>query len=103
MLFFPTGTFPETRQLAEEAFRFQRDPQGIVGSRTDPRVAWTFSKIVTAAEARLRVLSEQMGWLSKAGTAMTAAFWPGSVASNNFMWLARFPPLVLTQSWRSSS
>ena len=73
MLFFLTGAFPETRQLAEEAVRFQRDPQGIVGSGTDPRVAWTFPEIVTAAEARLRVLSEQMGRLSEAGATMMAA------------------------------
>nr|XP_020158764.1 translation initiation factor IF-2-like [Aegilops tauschii subsp. strangulata] len=39
--------FPETRQLAEEAVRFRRDPQGIVSSGTDPQVAWTFSEIVT--------------------------------------------------------
>ena len=73
MLFFSTGAFPETRRLAEEAVRFQRDPQGIVGSGTDPRVACTFPEILAAAEARLQVLSEQMGRLSEAGTAMTAA------------------------------
>nr|XP_020194210.1 kinetochore protein Nuf2-like [Aegilops tauschii subsp. strangulata] len=81
--------FPETRQLAEEVVRFQRDPQGIVGSGTDPRVAWTFSDIVTTAEARLRVLSEQMGQLSEAGAVMTAALWPGAVAPTSFRRLAR--------------
>ena len=45
---------------------------------------------MTAAEARLRVLSEQMGWLSEAGVAMTAALWLGSVAPNNFTRLARW-------------
>ena len=90
MLFFLAGAFPETRQLAEEAVRFQRDPQGIVGSGTDPRVAWTFPEIVTAAEARLRVLSEQMGRLSEAGAAMTAALWPGAVAPTSFTRLARW-------------
>ena len=84
------GAFPETRQLAKEAVRFQRDPQGIVGSGTDPRVAWTFPEIVTAAEARLRVLSEQMGRLSEAGAAMTAALWPGAVAPTSFTRLARW-------------
>nr|XP_020183203.1 nuclease SbcCD subunit C-like [Aegilops tauschii subsp. strangulata] len=78
------------RQLAEEAVRFQRDPQGIVGSGTDPRVAWTFSEIVTAAEAHLRVLSEQMGRLSEAGAAMTAALWLGSVTPNSFTRMARW-------------
>ena len=56
MLFFLTGAFLETRQLAEEAIRFQRDLQGVVGSGTDPQVAWTFPEIVSAAEACLRVL-----------------------------------------------
>ena len=32
--------------LAEEAVRFQHDSQGIVGSGTDPRVAWTFPEII---------------------------------------------------------
>ena len=61
MLFFFVGAFPETRQLVEEAVLFQRDPQGIVSSGTDPWVAWTFPEIVVATEARLRVLGEQMG------------------------------------------
>ena len=60
-------------RLVEEAVLFQRDPQGVVGSGTDPRVAWTFPEIVAATEARLRVLSKQMGRLSGADTAMTAA------------------------------
>nr|XP_020146631.1 uncharacterized protein LOC109731864 [Aegilops tauschii subsp. strangulata] len=33
------GAFPETQRLAEEAVRYQRDPIGVVGSGTDPRVA----------------------------------------------------------------
>ena len=37
--FFLTGTFLETLPLVEEAVRFQRDPQGIMGSGTDPNVA----------------------------------------------------------------
>ena len=53
-------------------------------------MAWTFPEIVTAAEASLRVLSEQMGRLSEAGTPMTAALWPGSVAPNSFTRLARW-------------
>ena len=71
MLRFLAGAFPERHWLAEEAVRFQRDPTGVVGSGTDPQVARTFSEIMTAAEARLRVLGEQMGRLSQAGTAMT--------------------------------
>ena len=62
--FFVSRTFPETQRLAEEAVRFQRDPAEAVGSETDPRVAWTFSEIIAAAEARLRVLGTQMEWLS---------------------------------------
>ena len=58
-------------RLAEEAIRFQRDPLGVVGSGTDPQVAWTFPEIMPAPKARLRVLGEQMGRLSQAGTAMT--------------------------------
>ena len=42
------------QRLAEEAARYQRDPTGVVGSGTDPRVAWTFPEIIAAAEARLR-------------------------------------------------
>ena len=83
-----TGTFPETLPLAEVAVRFQRDPQGIMGSGTDPNVAWTFPDIVTAAQARLRILSDQMGRLSQADAMMTAALWPGSVAPNSFTRLA---------------
>ena len=90
LLSFLAGAFPETRQLAEEAVCFQRVPQGIVGSGTDPRVAWTFPEIMAAAEARLRVLSEQMGRLSEAGMAMTEALWPDSVAPNSFTWLPRW-------------
>mgnify|MGYP006968181818 CR=1 FL=1 len=84
------GAFPETHRLAVEAVRFQRDPTGVVGSGTDPQVAWTFPEIMTAAEARLRVLGDQMGRLSQAGTTMTAALWPGSVAPTSFMRLARW-------------
>ena len=60
------------RQLAEEAVCFQRDLQGFVGSGTDPQVGWTFPEIVTAAEARLRVLDDQMGRLYRVGVAITA-------------------------------
>ena len=67
------GTFPETQWLAEEAVRFQRDLTGAVGSGTDPRVVWTFPEIITAAEARLRVLGMQMEGLAQAGTTMMAA------------------------------
>ena len=87
---FLTGAFPKTRQLAEEAVRFQRDPQGIVGSGIDPRVAWTILEIMAAAEAHLRVLSKQMARVSKTGAAMTAALWPGSLAPNSFTRLARW-------------
>ena len=52
-------------------------------------MAWTFLEIVTAAQARLRVLSEQMGRLSEAGATMTAALWPGAVAPTSFTRLAR--------------
>nr|XP_020155088.1 uncharacterized protein LOC109740438 [Aegilops tauschii subsp. strangulata] len=83
-------TFPETHQLAEEAVRFQRGPQGVVGSGTDTQVAWTFAEIVTTAEARLRVLGEQMGRLSEAGAAMTTALWPGTFMPNSFTRLARW-------------
>ena len=57
---------------------------------TDPQVSLTFSEIVTAAKACLRVLGEQMGRLSEAGAAMTAALWPGSLAPNSFTRLARW-------------
>ena len=50
------GAFPEMQRLAEEAVRYQRDPTGVVGSGTDPRVAWTFPEIIAAAEACLQVL-----------------------------------------------
>ena len=56
LLFFLTGHFPQIHKTAEEAIRFQRDLQGVVGSGTDPQVAWTFPEIVSAAEACLRVL-----------------------------------------------
>ena len=61
-----------------------------MGSGTDPNVAWTFPEIVTTAQALLRVLSDQMGRLSQAGAAMTAALWPGSVALGSFTRLARW-------------
>ena len=61
-----------------------------MGSGTDPNVAWTFPEIVTAAEAHLHVLGDQMGWLSQAGKAMTVALWTGSVASNSFTRLERW-------------
>jgi len=54
------GAFPETQRLAEEAGRYQRDPTGVVGSGTDPLMAWTFPEIIAAAEARLRALGTQM-------------------------------------------
>ena len=53
-----------TQRLAEEAVRYQRDPTGVVGSGTDPQMAWTFPEIIAAAEARLRVLGTQMERLS---------------------------------------
>ena len=84
------GAFPETQWLAEEAVRYQRDPTGVVGSGTDPRVAWTFPEIIAAAEARLRVLGTQMGWLSQAGTVMMATLWPDSVEPSSFTCLARW-------------
>ena len=65
MLRFLAGAFLETHRLAEEPVRFQRHPTGVVGSETDPQVAWTFPEIITASEARLRVLREQMGRLSE--------------------------------------
>ena len=52
-------------------------------------MAWTFPEIITAAEARLLVLGTQMGQLSQAGTAMTAALWSGVVVSSSFAGLAR--------------
>ena len=84
------GAFPETQRLAEEAVRYQRDPAGVVGSGTDPRVAWTFPEIIAAAEARLQVLGTQLGRLSQAGTAMTAALLPDSVQPSSFSRLARW-------------
>nr|XP_045090085.1 tol-Pal system protein TolA-like [Aegilops tauschii subsp. strangulata] len=48
--------FPETQRLAEEAVRYQRDPTGVAGSGTDPRVAWAFPEIIAIAQARLQVL-----------------------------------------------
>lgn len=56
----------------------------------DPHAVWTFPEIMTAAEARLRVLGEQMGRLSQVGMAMTTTLWPGSVEPNSFTWLARW-------------
>ena len=50
----------------------------------DPRVAWTFPEIIAAAEARLQVLGTLLGWLSQAGTAMTAALWLDSVQPSSF-------------------
>ena len=64
MLCFLTGAFLEMHRLVEEAVRFQRDPLGVVGSGINPRVAWTFPEIMTATEARLRVLGKQIGQLS---------------------------------------
>ena len=87
--FTVAGAFPETQRLAEEAVRYRRDPTGVVGSGTDPRVAWTFPEIIAAVEARLRVLGTQMEWLSQAGTTMTAALWPDSVHPCSFSRLAR--------------
>ena len=58
---FLAGAFLETHRLAEEAVRYQRDPTGVVGSGTDPRVAWTFPEIIAAAEAHLQVLGTQLG------------------------------------------
>ena len=75
--------------MAEEAVRYQRDPTGVVGSGTYPRVAWTFPEIIAAAEARLRVLGTQMERLSQVGTAMTADLWPDSVRPSSFTRLAR--------------
>ena len=51
LLPFVAGAFPETQRLAEEAVRYQCDPTDVVGSRTDPRTAWTFPEIIAAAEA----------------------------------------------------
>lgn len=51
-------------------------------------MAWAFPEIVTAAEARLRIMGDQMGRLSQAGAMMTAALWPGSVAPSSFTRLA---------------
>ena len=87
---FTAEAFPETQRLAEEAVRYQSDPTDVVGSGTDPRVAWTFPEIIAAAEARLRVLGTQMERLSRAGTAMTAALWPDSVHPRSFSRLARW-------------
>ena len=78
------------QRLAEEAVRHQRDPTGVVGSRTDPRVAWTFLEIIATAEARLQALGTQLGRLSQAGIAMTAALWPDSVQPSSFSRLARW-------------
>ena len=69
-------------------------------------MAWTFPEIVAAAEARLRVSSEQMGQLSRAGTAMTAALWPGAVMPNSFTWLGRWleaGPDSLQEWWVSTA
>lgn len=67
------------QRLAKEAVRYQHDPTGVVGSGTDPGVAWSFLEIIAAAEARLQVLGTQMERLSRAGTAMTTSLWPDSV------------------------
>ena len=53
-------------------------------------MAWTFPEIIAAAEARLQVLGTQLGRLSQAGTAMTAALWPDSVQPSSFSRLARW-------------
>jgi len=53
-------------------------------------VAWTFSEIIAAAEARLQVLRTLLGRLSQAGTAMTAALCPGSVQPSSFSCLAHW-------------
>ena len=53
-------------------------------------MAWTFPEIIAAAEARLQALGTQLGWLSEAGTAMTAALWPDSVQPSSFSRLARW-------------
>ena len=49
------------QRLAEEAVRYQRDPTDVVGSGTDPRVAWTFPEIIAATEARLQALERSWG------------------------------------------
>ena len=99
------GAFPETRRLTEEAVLYQRDPIGVVGSGTDPRMAWTFSEIIFAAEARLRLLGTQMERLSRAGTAMTMALWPGAVMPSSFTCLACWleTGLDLLGEWRVSA
>ena len=53
-------------------------------------MAWTFPEIIAAAEARLQVLGTQLGRLSQAGTAMTAALWPDSIEPSSFTCLARW-------------
>ena len=60
---------------------------------------------MSAAEARLRFLGEQMERLSEAGTAMTAALWPGAVTPNSFTrlawWLEAGPDWL--HAWRVST
>nr|XP_040258241.1 uncharacterized protein LOC120975646 [Aegilops tauschii subsp. strangulata] len=95
-------------QHLEEPFssvHYQRDPTGVVGSGTDPRVAWTFLEIIAAAEARLQVLGTQLGRLSQAGTAMTAALWPDSVQPSSFSRLARWSEMGPDRlgEWRVSA
>ena len=76
-----------------------------MGSGTDLNVAWTFPKIMTAAQTRLWVLSDQMGRLSQAGAAMMAALWPGAVTLNSFTrlawWLEAGPDRL--HQWRGSA
>ena len=71
----------------------------------DPRVAWTFPEIIAAAEARLQVLGTQLGRLSQAGTAMTAALWPDSVQPSSFSRLARWLEMGpdMLGEWRVSA
>jgi hypothetical protein len=105
LLSFAAGHFPETQGTADEAVRDLRSTQADAGAGLDPHAAWTFPEIIHAAEARLRVMSVQMARLSEAGTAMTAALWPGAVAPDSFTRLARWlesGPARL-QAWRISA
>ena len=53
-------------------------------------MAWNFPEIIAAAEAHLQVLGTQLGRLSQAGIAMTAALWPDSVQPSTLLRLARW-------------
>ena len=53
-------------------------------------MVWTFPEIITAAEARLRVLGTQMERLSQAGTTIMMALWLGAVVPRSFTRLARW-------------